>query len=134
MTVTSCRTTRPTTENLDAYPWSDDPSCLEQVPGFIDWPNPLRMSNAEAHTNVHHFNFSGALKDEWYRWNLQILPESSEPFNDENWMREQEVRDGVLPRQSPVHVYHQWHARLDWDGLSAPRPGSMRVNRAMGEA
>jgi cellulose synthase/poly-beta-1,6-N-acetylglucosamine synthase-like glycosyltransferase len=125
---------RQTTENLDDYPWSTDPHCLQQVPGFMAWPNPLRISNLEAPGNVHHFNFSGATKAEWTRWDRLVLPENGEPFNDENWMMAHEAADGVTPRRAPVTVYHQWHPALDWQGLTAPKPGSARVGRAQGEA
>lgn len=107
---------RETSEHLDDYPWQTDFQCLLLLPGFMQWTNPLRQWNSEAHGNCHHLNFSGAYRDEWTRFDKLVLPFKEKPASDEDWLRAKEVEAGCLPRQVPdgLFVYHQHHPRVDW--------------------
>jgi hypothetical protein len=79
-------------------------------PNFLSTETPLRITNAEAHGNIHHLNFSGAMWSEWERFGF--MPETDNLGQEEQWLREKEVAAGYLPRATPFSVYHQWHPRL----------------------
>lgn len=79
-------------------------------PNFLSTETPLRITNAEAHGNIHHLNFTGAMLGEWD--SLGLLPDTDQRAQNENWLREREMEAGRPPMACAFEVWHQWHPRL----------------------
>lgn len=99
-----------TTRNIDQYPWRENLSCFEALPGFGDFRNPLDMTNRQTRWHSWHLNFSGATREEWLRFD--IIPDTADVGKNENWLVNREDAAGVHPKLSSVTVYHQWHPVL----------------------
>jgi hypothetical protein len=95
---------------LDLTDWRAFAEWATSDPNFLSQETPLRITNAQAYENLHHLNFTGALVAEWDRFGF--LPNTDARAQNENWLREQEVRANVLPRACGFEVWHQWHPRL----------------------
>ena len=96
-----------TIDNLD---WKHDLDVLKTVSDFGSTITPWGYINLESYKFRNHISFCGQNIEGWKR--NGFLPDTEEFGTDDNWLHENEKRDGLFPVPFPMEVFHQEHDRL----------------------